>query len=66
MGKIRTAMIKGLAKEFVSKYPDKFTASFKENKQLLKELGVFPSKRIRNQAAGYIVRIIKRIRKNNI
>lgn len=59
-------MIKGLAKEFVNKYPDRFTASFEENKQLLKELGVFPSKRIRNQVAGYIVRIIKRIKKANV
>jgi small subunit ribosomal protein S17e len=64
MGKIRTTMIKGLAGEFISKYPNKFTASFEENKQLLKELGVFPSKRNRNKVAGYIVRIIKRMKKN--
>jgi small subunit ribosomal protein S17e len=64
MGKIRTTMIKGLAREFIVKYPNKFTTSFEENKQLLKELGVFPSKRNRNKVAGYIVRIIKRMKKN--
>lgn len=64
MGKIRTTMIKRLAREFVNNYPDKFTVNFEKNKQLLKELGVFPSKKIRNQVAGYIVRIIKRMGKN--
>lgn len=64
MGKIRTTMIKRLAKEFVNNYPDKFTVDFEKNKQLLKELGAFPSKKIRNQVAGYIVRMIKRVKRN--
>ena len=59
MGKIRTTMIKRLAKELVEKYPGKFTIVFEENKQQLKNIGIFQSKRIRNRVAGYIVRIIR-------
>ena len=41
------------------KEENKFTSEFKENKQLLR--GLTPSKKIRNQIAGYISRVKKKI-----
>ncbi|MEM0151211.1 MAG: 30S ribosomal protein S17e, partial [Thermoplasmata archaeon] len=35
MGAIRPAVIKRVAKELVEKYPDKFTADFNVNKELV-------------------------------
>ncbi|HIQ49841.1 MAG TPA: 30S ribosomal protein S17e [Nanoarchaeota archaeon] len=60
MGRIKTTMIKNLGKKLLKKYPDKFTTDFEHNKKVLKELGIFESKKIRNKVAGYIVRLKKR------
>jgi small subunit ribosomal protein S17e len=60
MGRIRTKMIKNLAKKLLKPYPDRFTTSFEHNKSVLKELNVIDSKKIRNKVAGYIVRLKKR------
>ncbi len=60
VGRIKTSMIKNLGIKLLKKYPDKFTTDFEHNKQVLKELGIFDSKKIRNKVAGYIVRLKKR------
>ncbi len=60
MGRIKTSMIKNLGIKLLKKYPDKFAADFEHNKQVLKELEIFDSKKIRNKVAGYIVRLKKR------
>lgn len=59
MGKVRTRTVKRLARELLKNYPDKFTANFEENKNVLKSLAEFSSKRLRNRVAGYITRLIK-------
>ncbi len=57
MGKIKTKLIKRTAKELL-KQDIAFSESFEKNKKLLgKEM---PSKKIRNQVAGYIARVKKR------
>ena len=59
MGRIRTAMVKKIARRLVEKYPELFTADFDHNKAVLKELNVIPSKKLRNRVAGYMVRVVK-------
>ena len=61
MGRIKTILIKRTAKQLIEKEPEVFTKSFEENKEALKN--VFPSKKMRNQIAGYIARIKKNEKK---
>ena len=58
MGKVKTEQIKHLAKELMNKFPDKFTANFDENKELVSKLTIGATTRVRNQVAGYITRTI--------
>jgi len=59
LGKIRSELIKRSARKIVDTYPDSFSTDFKENKEKLIEISSIPSKKLRNQIAGYITRIIK-------
>ncbi len=56
MGKIKTKLIKRTAKEIIKKSVG-FSESFEENKKIL--VGTIPSKKVRNQVAGFIARIRK-------
>ena len=58
MGKVKTEQIKHLAKELLTKFPDKFTTNFDENKILVSKLTVGATTRVRNQVAGYITRTV--------
>ena len=59
MGKVRPEYIKNTARRLVEMYPDRFTIDFEENKKAVMELTDITSKRIRNQVAGYITRLMK-------
>jgi small subunit ribosomal protein S17e len=56
MGKVKTEQIKRLAKELMTKFPDKFSTSFDDNKHMVSELTINITTRVRNQTAGYITR----------
>lgn len=56
MGKIKTKLIKRTAQELIKK-GIKFSGSFEKNKKILGD--TIPSKKIRNQVAGFITRIEK-------
>jgi len=57
MGKIKTRLIKRTAETLVKNKDLSFNENFKKNKKILgKEM---PSKKVRNQIAGYISRIKK-------
>jgi small subunit ribosomal protein S17e len=58
MGKVKTEQIKHLAKELITRFPDKFTTNFDENKQMVKALTIGTTTRVRNQTAGYITRTV--------
>ena len=61
MGRIKTRKVKVLAKGILEKFPDKVSADFELNKQLVGEILVGQvSKKLRNQIAGYITRLVKR------
>ena len=56
MGRIKSKLVKRTTRGIL-KQDNKFTGSFKDNKKLLN--GLIESKKIRNQIAGYIVRLKK-------
>ncbi|MFB6208588.1 MAG: 30S ribosomal protein S17e [Candidatus Nanohaloarchaea archaeon] len=58
MGRVRQTYIKRLAKDMVEADPERFSEEFDENKQELKEMDEFESKKLRNRVAGYIVRVV--------
>jgi small subunit ribosomal protein S17e len=58
LGNVRTDQIKRTARELVRRFPDRFSGNFDENKKLVGQLLQGPSRKIRNQVAGYIVRYL--------
>lgn len=54
MGKSRRIKTKRLAKEVLTKYPDRFTTDFEENKTLLEDILITSTKRLRNKIAGFL------------
>ncbi|HLC39861.1 MAG TPA: 30S ribosomal protein S17e [archaeon] len=54
MGRIKTTFIKNLARELIEKETEKFSADYKKNKEIVKQLVDIKSKRMRNIVAGYI------------
>ncbi len=63
MGKIKTKLIKRTSEKLLEEDID-FSEDFEENKNILH--GVSPSKKVRNQIAGYITRLNKQKAKNKI
>ena len=57
MGKVRTDTIKRMSRELLRRFPDRFTGEFESDKQMVNELVITPSKRLRNRIAGYITRL---------
>jgi small subunit ribosomal protein S17e len=58
LGKVKTEQVKRLAKQLITRFPDKFTTNFDDNKHLVAALTEGPTTRVRNQVAGYITRTI--------
>jgi len=56
MGRIKSKLVKRTARSLLSE--NKFTDNFEENKKILNK--ILPSKKIRNQVAGYIARLVKK------
>ena len=54
LGKVKTEQIKRVAKELMTRFPDKFSSDFDENKRSVNELTKGATTKIRNQIAGYI------------
>jgi small subunit ribosomal protein S17e len=58
MGKIKTGLIKRTSQRLLKEEDLEFSEDFEKNKKMLgKEM---PSKKVRNQIAGYIARLKKR------
>ncbi|MBS3075353.1 30S ribosomal protein S17e [Candidatus Pacearchaeota archaeon] len=57
MGRIKSKIVKRTAKTLISIENNKFTDKYEDNKKLL--TGLMPSKKVRNQVAGYIARLKK-------
>ncbi|MBR9678226.1 MAG: 30S ribosomal protein S17e [Nanoarchaeota archaeon] len=60
MGRISTKLIKKKSREFIKYKEDAFCKDFEKNKQSLKEMTSFGSKKIRNRIAGQITKRMKK------
>ena len=58
MGRIKTALVKGIAHKLVKGHGQEFTSEFEKNKQLVRKYTTASSK-MRNVIAGYTARLIK-------
>ena len=58
LGKVKTEQIKRTGKELMTRFPNKFSNNFDENKKLVDTLTAGTTTRVRNKVAGYITRTI--------
>jgi len=66
VGRIKTAFVKRVSEQLLAKFRDRFTTDFQENKERVKELVDYPSKKIINQIAGYITRKMKKYQEGDV
>ncbi len=59
MGNVRIGLVKRTARKLISMYPDLFTEDFEHNKRVVAQLIETPSKKLRNQIAGYVTRLVR-------
>ncbi|MDK6029044.1 30S ribosomal protein S17e [Ignisphaera sp. 4213-co] len=59
MGKVRISVVKRTARKLLQMYRNEFSEDFQHNKEIVKKLVNTPSKKLRNQIAGYITHLIK-------
>lgn len=57
MGRIKSKIVKRTARTLLEVENNRFTDKFEKNKEVL--AGLMPSKKVRNQVAGYIARLKK-------
>jgi small subunit ribosomal protein S17e len=58
LGKVKTEQIKRTGKELMTRFPNKFSSDFEENKKLVNVLISDTTTRVRNKIAGYITRTV--------
>nr|CAB3265754.1 40S ribosomal protein S17-like [Phallusia mammillata] len=61
MGRVRTKTVKKAAPGIIEKYYMKLTLDFHTNKRVCEEIAIIPSKKLRNQIAGFVTHLMKRI-----
>ena len=66
MGKVRTELVKRIARELVERFPDKFTTDFETNKKLVESLTNISSTKLRNRVAGYITQLQNQKKQNKL
>ncbi|MEM2637709.1 MAG: 30S ribosomal protein S17e [Candidatus Korarchaeota archaeon] len=63
MGRVRPSYIKRMARELLSKYPNRFNNDFENNKKAVRELLAndphWKSKKDKNRVSGYITHLVK-------
>ena len=59
MGRIKTRYVKASGDKIFDQSKDEFTQNFEENKKIAEKFSDIPSKRMRNQVMGHIVRLAK-------
>ena len=59
MGRIKTVLVKRVAKKLVKEYGQEFTSEFEKNKELVEKYTNVTSPKMRNIIAGYTARLVK-------
>ena len=62
MGRIKTKLIKNIAKKLVKVHAQEFTPEFEKNKALVSTYTTVGSTKMRNVIAGYTARLVKQKR----
>jgi len=57
LGKIYDSRVKGVARMLLLKYGNLFSDDYYANKQVLRKIAVFQSKKLLNRVAGYITSV---------
>lgn len=72
MGRVRTKTVKRSSRKMIEKYFSKLGEDFHINKKVVKliqvisDVAVVPSKRLRNKIAGYTTHLMKRIQQGPV
>ncbi|KAI9010230.1 ribosomal protein S17e [Hyaloraphidium curvatum] len=66
MGRVRTKTIKKASRVLIEKYYPRLTLDFQTNKRIASEVAIIPSKRLRNQIAGFTTHLMKRIQRGPV
>ncbi|GFZ08900.1 ribosomal S17 family protein [Actinidia rufa] len=66
MGRVRTKTVKKSSRQVIERYYSKMTLDFHTNKKILEEVAIIPSKRLRNNIAGFSTHLMKRIQKGSV
>jgi len=64
LGKVRTEMVKRIAKDLLERHPEKFTVDYETNKQVIDQIVDSRSKRLRNRISGYVTGLKKAEERN--
>ena len=59
MGRIKTKLVKGIAKKLIRVHGQEFTSEFDKNKEFVSKYTNVASSKMRNVIAGYTARLIK-------
>ena len=59
MGRIKTMLVKSIAKKLIKVHAQEFTSEFNKNKELVQKYTTVSSHKMRNIIAGYTARLMK-------
>ncbi|MCJ7478769.1 MAG: 30S ribosomal protein S17e [Candidatus Nanohaloarchaeota archaeon QJJ-7] len=59
MGRVRPRHVKRLSRQLVEEHEDRFEEDFDHNKEVLKDMELVDSKKLRNRVAGYIISVLE-------
>ena len=59
MGRIKTLLVKNIAKKLVKEHAAEFSSEFDKNKEMVKKYTNVTSTKLRNIIAGYTARLVK-------
>lgn len=65
MGKIRGRSIKRAAKSIIEKYFSRVNVDFENNLSVVRDVTITQSKKTRNQLAGYLTHLYKRVQRGS-
>merc|ERR1711934_902195 len=66
MGRVRTKTVKKASRRIIEKYYMMLNLDFHTNKRVIEEVAIIPTKRLKNQIAGFITHTMKRIQKGPV